>query len=167
MPRTSKFRTWLTALSLITVFAGSGCSYLFVDGPKPSRYQESSDCTTSNGWPVFDLLYGTLNTVANIALANKGGPNQGAYVGGAVGSAILWYSSSIYGFTKTKECRDAQEEDPEPLPRRSPPRMLPAPGQQPYRPQPAPLPQGGQGGSQPSAQPPATEPAQPPPSVFN
>ena len=83
--------------------------YLFVSGP-PDRHEEmeSFDCTTSNGWPIFDIVYGTLNTIGDVAIANKGGPNQAAFVAGAVGSAVLWGSSSIVGFGRTARCREAQ-----------------------------------------------------------
>src|ERR1017187_3573842 len=87
----------------------SGCSYLFVSGPPDNHTQvESFDCTTGNAWPVFDAVYGTINTVSAAAVASKGGPNQEAAKAGAFGSAILWGSSSIVGFSKTSRCREAK-----------------------------------------------------------
>lgn len=87
-----------------------GCSYLFVTGPPPRHARSGSfDCTTSNAAPVFDAIWGTLNTAGNISLASKGGPNMGFYAAGAVGSAILWGSSAIVGFSKTSRCREARK----------------------------------------------------------
>jgi hypothetical protein len=86
-----------------------GCSYLFVTGPPPRHDRSGSfDCTTSNGWPVFDVVYGSVNTAANISLANNGGPKKDTYVAGAIGSAILWGSSAIVGFGRTSRCRKAK-----------------------------------------------------------
>ena len=106
-----------------------GCSYLFVRGPPPPEERLGSfDCTTSNGWPVFDLIYGTVNTGANIYLANKGGPNAATSVAGAIGSAILWGSSGIVGFDRTKRCREAKGLDFEVSPYEPTPYESPEPG---------------------------------------
>jgi hypothetical protein len=106
-----------------------GCSYLFVSGPplRPDR-SRAFDCTTSNGWPVFDVIYGTVNTAANISLANKDDSKTNTYVAGAVGSVILWGSSALVGFGRTSRCRKAKRLDGEALPYEPTPYESPALG---------------------------------------
>jgi hypothetical protein len=99
----------LRFLAILTLgLTWGGCSFLFVTGPPPRVDRSTSvDCTTSNGWPAFDLIYGTLNTAVNIWAAQKGGPQSSTYTAGAIGSALLWGSSAIVGFGRTSRCREA------------------------------------------------------------
>ena len=93
-------------------FTWSGCSYLFVSGPPDNKARpDSFDCTTSNGWPIFDAIYGTINTAADLAMASRAGSNQGVYAVGALGSAVLWGSSSMVGFGRTSRCREAKGQE--------------------------------------------------------
>jgi hypothetical protein len=105
-----------------------GCSYLFVNGPSPGP-GGADHCTTSNGWPAFDMVYGTVNTGADIWAATKSGPYQGVYAVGAIGSALLWGSSAITGFSRTSKCREAKGLEPDGVePYAPPPYGSSAPG---------------------------------------
>lgn len=57
-----------------------GCSLLFVKGPPDTAAQaetpEAIDCTSGRGWPIFDTIYGSFNTLAAIALAAGAGKSS-------------------------------------------------------------------------------------------
>ena len=98
----------------------SGCSFLFVHGPPSNHAQLASfDCSESNGWPIFDVIWAGLNGLGAATAGNtpdmtgNGGTSTGPSQGEVVAVGVTWLVvsgvSAIYGFSKTSECRDAKQ----------------------------------------------------------
>jgi hypothetical protein len=106
-----------TLLALCVIAAGlfgSGCSFIFVDGP-PAAHQKMPyfDCTTSNIAPVVDVVFAASAAVQGAAfLANQSsgsGSSSLAAEGGVVlAEAALFGVSALTGFGKTSSCREAK-----------------------------------------------------------
>jgi hypothetical protein len=110
----------LHLLVVVLALSTLGCSLLFVKGPPDTAAQaetpEAIDCTSGRGWPIFDTVYGSINTITAVALATGGTKSSSSnsddtavYAAGAVGSLALWGGSAYYGFTRTSQCREQKE----------------------------------------------------------
>lgn len=104
------------ALAALAVAFG-GCSFVFVHGP-PHDHERLPffDCTTSNVLPILDALYaGAAATDAALAgsgnhvFASSSTSSSTADTLVLAGEAALVGASAIYGFSKTSDCRKAQE----------------------------------------------------------
>jgi hypothetical protein len=116
MPTRTPFRA-VAPLALCTVLlsvSGSGCSFVFVDGP-PTMHKQLPyfECTSSNALPTVDLVLGAVIGIgagAELAASSgstySSGNNTGAAV--AIGEAALFAASAIYGYQKTSSCREAK-----------------------------------------------------------
>ena len=88
---------------------------MFVDGPTPvdQRGGYAAPCTTSNAWPVVDVLW-TGNFLLNMAVfgamsdeeLQKKDLSRGSAIGVNLGLAALALSSAIVGFTRVSECKE-------------------------------------------------------------
>lgn len=99
----------------------TGCSFLFVNGPPPRREEQVAfDCTESRAAPVLDTIFAILQG-ANFAFAAASSDEQWAenYNGDPplertaavplyIAGALLFTGSAYYGYTNTRECRDAK-----------------------------------------------------------
>jgi hypothetical protein len=107
------------ALAVLLVSPSGGCSLMFVDGP-PAQYQnrravDPVPCTTSNAWPVVDVLWTVLQTVRFIdaigtdpdSLSDKQKDQLLLQAFGSVGFGLLFGVSSGIGFGRVQECREA------------------------------------------------------------
>jgi hypothetical protein len=183
-----------TALLMATLLVLSsltmGCSFMFVDGPKPddARLPGQAPCTTSYAWPIVDTLLAgwfLLNAVLNankpassFSSSGDGEVAKSTSVGMGVVLVSLTGVSAGVGFSRVNACQESLADDglwrPAPPPRRRfvpPPRAptapMPAPAPAgemapPYSGQPTPA--GGAGASGSVAPPPAgTVPGQPAP----
>ncbi|HXU62523.1 MAG TPA: hypothetical protein VN962_12520 [Polyangia bacterium] len=97
---------------LVTLGWLSGCSFAFVHGPPPNHERlPSVDCTTSNVLPVLDAVFAGL-AVADAVGAATGAPEFRSPKSEAfafAAEAVLVGASAGYGFSKTSQCRQAQE----------------------------------------------------------
>jgi hypothetical protein len=109
-----KFRAWIAAL--VALPFTTSCSLMFVDGPPPVGPRGGyapAGCTTSNAWPVVDVLW-TGNFLLNMAVLGgmsdeelqKRDLTRGSAIGINVGLAALAVTSAIVGFTRVRECQD-------------------------------------------------------------
>ncbi len=99
-----------------------GCSFVLVQGPPRGRGQPASfSCTRSNAVPVVDaVLAGTSLFVGATLLAATGGHTDtwiGPYA--VVGTTftlegMVFGVSSLVGFRRTSDCREAQRAAPAP-----------------------------------------------------
>ena len=97
---------------LVALTPLAGCSFAFVHGP-PANHERLPyfDCTTSNVLPVLDTVF------AGIAVADTIGAASGSQAfsspkGEALffaGEAVLVGASAAYGYSKTSDCRKAQD----------------------------------------------------------
>jgi len=90
----------------------SGCSFAFVHGPPPNHERlPSVDCTTSNVLPVLDAVFAGIAAADAVGAATGApefrSPKSEAFAFAA--EAVLVGASAGYGFTKTSQCRQAQE----------------------------------------------------------
>jgi|GEM_PF-3585240 len=115
------------AATIALVSLQSGCSFLFVHGP-PSNHAElaSFDCSESNGWPIFDVIWAGLNGLGAATagdtpeMTSNGGTSTGPSQDEVVAVGVTWLVvsgiSAIYGFSKTSECRTAKHRGEAPSP---------------------------------------------------
>jgi hypothetical protein len=109
------------AIALLSTAVG-GCSFAFVNGPPPN-YKTSPffDCTSGNVLPILDSVVGAgllIDTIgagtASGAFANSSGNTSASSRAGnaiALGAgAALLAASAGYGFKKTSECREAEDD---------------------------------------------------------
>jgi hypothetical protein len=86
---------------------GTGCSFLFVDGPPAAhRKLDFFDCTTSNALPIVDLILAGLVGISALGdgTAGQGEDTQRALLVAQTGVLVV---SGLYGFSKTSACRVA------------------------------------------------------------
>jgi hypothetical protein len=107
-PRSRRYR--LIALIVLAGWANAGCSFLFVDGP-PEKHRKMPyfECTSGRGWPIVDGVIGAsvgIGVAAQMGSADNQGRSE-AVIGAA--EAALFLASTVYGFTKSAECREAKE----------------------------------------------------------
>jgi len=98
------------AATIALVSLQSGCSFLFVHGP-PSNHAElaSFDCSESNGWPIFDVIWAGLNGLGAATagdtpeMTSNGGTSTGPSQDEVVAVGVTWLVvsgiSAIYGFS--------------------------------------------------------------------
>lgn len=118
-------RPGLVAAVILSV-AGSGCSFLFVNGPPPDHKTSTFfDCTSSNTIPFVDVAFAA-GSVLEAVEGGTGVQSQGydttttSRTGEAVTfgvTAAVLAASAAYGFNKTSQCREALAD----LVRRTPP----------------------------------------------
>jgi hypothetical protein len=102
----------LLGLPLLTTGSFGGCSWIFVQ-PRPDRYEPGDvvDCTTNAVAPVIDTLLTLTNVGAAIYVAGEDNvTNKGTAVTAGLLVGALWFSSAVYGYSKTSDCRDAKDE---------------------------------------------------------
>jgi hypothetical protein len=136
-------------VSLLTSMSPLGCSLLFVR-PLQSDYgtRDTARCTTDRLAPIVDTIFTATNLASVVYVAGENNvTNKGTAITLGVVDATLWLSSAIYGYSKTSECLEAQEETETPF-RYPLPRVRVRP--------PAPLPRNAQ--AAPSESPSAVEP---------
>lgn len=104
----------LTTMAMFcAAFIGSGCSFLFVNGP-PAHHEQMRyfDCSSSNVIPVLDVIWAGLNGLGAANAFSKDEDemeNRNTVI--AVGFMWLAVSgaSAIYGFTTVADCKGAKE----------------------------------------------------------
>jgi hypothetical protein len=156
----------------LLALTGSGCSFLFVDGP-PAAHTKLPffECTSSVTLPTIDLVIGAVAGIqaGAVVMDPNNSSTESAIV--AAGEAALFTASAIYGYNKTAKCREAKSELLDRMMRNSPAPSFapPAPGfPGPYQP-PAPYdpwltpPPGAFSAPPPAAPGPATPPPPPAP----
>ncbi len=90
---------------------------MFVNGPPPTeRYVEPGECTTSQGWPAFDVVLAGLEGARTVyAVTRTDADYQGLSLSRssdiAIGSALLALTaiSAGVGFSRVSACNDAIE----------------------------------------------------------
>ena len=88
---------------------------MFVNGPPPNeRYVEPDQCTTSSGWPVFDVVLAGLEGARTVyAITRTDADYQGTSLSRpadiAFGSALLALTavSAGVGFSRVNACNEA------------------------------------------------------------
>ena len=88
---------------------------MFVNGPPPTtRYVESGDCTTSSGWPVFDVVLSGLEGARTIyAVTRTDADYKGTSLSRpadiAIGASLMALTaiSAGVGFSRVDACNDA------------------------------------------------------------
>ncbi len=91
----------------------SGCSWIFVQ-PLPPSYERRgrTDCTTNRAAPVIDTILTLTNVGSAVYVASQDNvTNKGTSVTLGLLVGALWFSSAIYGYSKTSECEDALADD--------------------------------------------------------
>jgi len=109
----------LACLAVASPTLASGCSVLFVRGPKkvdPVR-RERAGCTTSRALPWIDAGLAGLeagNTIIALSRTDYdylGTETRGAVIGVGVGLTMLLATSAIYGFSTVDSCRAVAAEE--------------------------------------------------------
>jgi hypothetical protein len=121
----------LFALVLLTTGSSSGCSWLFVE-PLSKRHVpgDFANCTTNPAEPIVDTVFTAGGGAWALDLAGSDEP-WGAKAAVGVLTGLL-FSSTLYGYIKTSECREANDEAESRQPRgRFGPRARPAGSPQP------------------------------------
>lgn len=101
-------RTLAAALAL----AVTGCSLLAVHGPGDTTHPGPIECTTSRAWPITDLVWAGVMAAAGAGALAEGasGRSRHGTVEAALGMgamSLLFVISSLVGFGRIDECRDA------------------------------------------------------------
>ena len=98
-----------------TPFLLGACGLLFTKGPPAGHEQMTSfEWTQSNTGPVVDIVFGAVNLIASIAVAND--PNSEYYTssGQAIASGVVWGvimgASAGVGFDRVKKCVAAKRQ---------------------------------------------------------
>jgi hypothetical protein len=102
------------ALCLVLLLPSS-CSLAFVSGPPPgARNVEPSQCTTSQGWPAFDVVLSLLEAArTGYALSRSDADYQGSILSRpsdiAIGATLMTFAavSAAVGFNRVSDCNDA------------------------------------------------------------
>lgn len=113
-------RVGLISAMVVSVLSQSACSFLFVQGPPANHAEDPAfDCTTSRGWPVFDVIWAGLNGLGAASAAGEDastttqpedGPSRDQVVLIGLGWLVVSGISAIYGFNKTAECSTAKRQ---------------------------------------------------------
>jgi hypothetical protein len=101
----------LLAFMLPTTASSSGCSWLFVE-PVSQRHVagDYANCTGNPAAPIVDTVLAVGEAAGAIVLYGR---HNAGTTGAAIGAGVvtgLFFSSAIYGYSKTSECRDANGE---------------------------------------------------------
>jgi hypothetical protein len=102
------------ALCVVVLFPTS-CSLMFVNGPPPGqRNVEPSECTTSQGWPAFDVILSLLEAArTGYAVTRTDADYKGSTLSRpsdiAIGATLMALTaiSAGVGFNRVSECNDA------------------------------------------------------------
>jgi len=102
------------ALCLVFLFPTS-CSLRFVNGPpEHANYVEPGQCTTSDGWPAFDVVLAVLETGRTVyAVTRTDADYKGMTLSRpsdiGIGAALTTLAaiSAGVGFSRVNDCRDA------------------------------------------------------------
>lgn len=103
-------------LALCVLFlVPTSCSLMFVNGPPEGvRYVEPGQCTTSQGWPAFDVVLAVLEAArTGYAVTRTDADYKGSTLSrpsdigiGAALTALTAISAGV-GFSRVSDCRDA------------------------------------------------------------
>lgn len=91
------------------------CGLLFTHGP-PSGHENMTAfyCTESTTGPVVDIVFGAVNLIASIAIANDPDNDYYSSSGQAVASGVVWGvimgASAGVGFDRVKKCVAAKRQ---------------------------------------------------------
>jgi hypothetical protein len=98
---------WLAGI-LVLGASGTGCSFVFVDGP-PAGHKKMQyfDCSTSNWLPVVDVGLGAIYGLSAVGAAVDSNQEKTQLAGLAVLTGAL-VASGAYGFQRTSACREAK-----------------------------------------------------------
>ena len=106
-PERSTFPLWpVLFLAAWCGVTSGGCSAFFVVGPPPEDQRQGVfECTTSDAYPVADMVLAGL-TIVGIGLAAGEGASR---VAGIVGAPLLggYVGSGIGGFWRVSKCKKA------------------------------------------------------------
>jgi hypothetical protein len=106
------------------LWLSTGCSFMFVQGPRSPPVGQESDCTRSDVMPAIDLAIGVGSVMLGVSGLSESKPrcdrnndffcpdfSAAAHVMGAIflGVGALAVASSIYGFEKTHACRSIED----------------------------------------------------------
>lgn len=111
------------SLAILCALSVTGCSFVFVEGPPDDhRQQPYVGCTSSRMSPILDTIFTGLQ-LANLGVAVSkddmewdeqydGEPpfERDTAIGIYSAFVLLGAAGMYYGFTRTSECRDAQDE---------------------------------------------------------
>jgi hypothetical protein len=118
----------LQALILSSAASSSGCSWLFVEPvSKPHIAGDYANCTGNAAAPIVDTALAVGNAAAAIVLYGR---HSAGTTGGAIGAGVtsgVWFSSALYGYSKTSECRDGNDQAESDEERRAPRGILRTP----------------------------------------
>ena len=91
--------------------AASGCGFILTNAP-PAGHGTMADfsCTESNGGPIVDIVWASLNLLGALGAASEPDAYENADAIVSVGLAWTAFSgaAAIVGFNKTARCRDAK-----------------------------------------------------------
>ena len=95
----------------------SGRSWIFVQPlPPPYEHGDRTACTTDRTAPVVDTILTLTHVGSLVYVAGKDNvANKGPVVMLDLLAGAAWFSSAIYGYSKTGECEAALEEDEQPV----------------------------------------------------
>jgi hypothetical protein len=140
---------WIGTM-IFAAILGTGCSFLFVNGPPRDHERRASfTCTESNAWPVVDAIWAGLNGIGAASAANdEMNPDKDQIIAVGVGWLLVSGISAVYGFGKVSDCKTATghrdervrrvyDPDAEPVPRATKPAARPV---APSHPAPSPAP---------------------------
>ncbi len=103
-------------IALLPVSVG-GCGLMFVHGPPAGHQQmESFNCTQGNAGPIVDVTAAGLGGVLALWAASQAHADSYYYYVSddlaitGVAVAVLYGSSAVVGFLKTKKCRLATQQ---------------------------------------------------------
>lgn len=69
-------------------------------------------CTTNRAAPVLDTIFTITNLAAVVyVLGQDNIDNKGSRIGFGVSVASLWALSAGYGYSKTRECEEAENDE--------------------------------------------------------
>lgn len=97
----------------------TSCSLMFVNGPpEHTNHVEPGECTTSDGWPAFDVILAVLETArTGYAITRTDADYRGTTLSrpsdigiGAALTALAAISAGV-GFSRVSACKDAMIDD--------------------------------------------------------
>lgn len=98
----------------------TGCSMLFVESTPPNASKlptsEPLECTTSRAAPTVDLVMTGLQVLRTAYAASESDGayrsvpiSRGADIGLGIGLTAAYGASMIYGYSETRDCREAKD----------------------------------------------------------
>ena len=97
----------------LIVIAFAGCSFLTVNGPNMPPLGDPVDCTESRIAPIVDVTLATLLLLGGVSAfidsrSADGRPQAGEAAAAFLAVALAFGASSLVGFKRVGDCRDAQ-----------------------------------------------------------